>query len=162
MKKLYFVVLSISILVLGLVFYKNHQSKIHTLINHISNPSPVTWNDALIYYQEELICKKQNDGLLFMAWGGALEGFIGVGSRDSDTAQQSIINIKNSNKYKMMNETETYIDGMKAYTIECINEVTQEYTLFIFVIDRKLMILYSGPQDNLPFFQKTIDAIKFK
>jgi hypothetical protein len=97
-----------------------------------------------------------------MAWGGDIEGFVGVGNRNSNTAQQSIINVKNSNKYEILNESEIDIDGRNALAIECINKKTQEYAFFISVIDENLFILYSGPKVNLPFFQKTIDGIKFK
>lgn len=150
------------LIVLGLLIYSNNQKQIHTRINHMQNPSPVSWNNVLVYYQDELICRKKDNGLLFLARGPEPQGFIGIGGPYNNSAQEGIANVKNSNKYRILTESIGVVDGRKSHIIECVNSRTQEYTLFIFVIEENIMILYSGPKENLPIFQKTIDGIKFK
>jgi hypothetical protein len=163
MKKLFvYGIILISAIVFCLLVYSNNQRQIHTTLNHLLNPSPVSWRNVVVYYQDELICRKNDNGLLFLAWGPTPEGFVGVGGPYENSAQEGIANVKKSNKYYILNDSETIIDGNEARSIECINNATQEYTLFIFVIQENIMILYAGPKENLPIFQKTIGGIKIK
>lgn len=156
------IILLVLFAVTGLVTYKYNQRQLHVFINHIINPSPIIWDGVLVNYQDELICKKQDKGLLFLAWGPEPAGFIGVSKPNTNSTSDSIANVKASHKYEILSEHSGVLDGKDTHILKTINADTKEYTLFIFVKENNIMVMYAGPKDNYSIFKKTIEGIKFK
>lgn len=162
MKKMLIIIVLIISIAACLFLYKKNQRPIHTWANHILNPSPVTWQNVEVYYQDELICRTSDKGLLFLAWGPEPQGFIGISKPSTESAQSSIANIRNSKKYEILSEHSDTVGGKSAHAIECINIKSQEYTIFQLIMDYNVMIMYAGPKENYAIFQKTINGITFK
>lgn len=144
------------------LFYAHNMPLVHTAMNRIQYPTPITWNGISFKPDERMVCIKNADDRIILSYWGKENprGSIGARTATIDYSKCAPKCIMDLPGYSFLHTGYINIDNKELLLISHRDNSNDELLVIIPIPNSQLALIYLGPEDNYKIFERTLSKTK--